>query len=347
MGKARVTLADVAADAKVSRATVSLVLRESPLVADSTRARVRASMDRLGYVYHRGAASLRSRRSHTVGLLVTDVSNPFFAELTVGVEAALADAGIVVLLGHNYESTAKQADLTRVMQEYGADGLLITPAHNTTAADLSPLVTARVPHLLVVRYVDGHPAPYVGADNVVGARAATEHLLEHGARRIAFLGGPERSSARYDRQRGVEEAVAARRRTLPASSSVPSPATRQGGYDAALDMLRRKDRPDAIVCYSDVVAFGVLIACEELGIRVGEDVRVTGFDDIAESAMQHPALTTVAIRPRELGERAAQLLIKRIERPDGPPESHVSVPRLVVRASCGCRPEEHSEKETV
>ncbi|WP_344046616.1 LacI family DNA-binding transcriptional regulator [Streptomyces thermoalcalitolerans] len=346
MGKSRVTLADVAADAKVSRATVSLVLRDSPLVAESTRARVRASMDRLGYVYHRGAASLRSRRSHTVGLLVTDVSNPFFAELTVGVEAALADAGIVVLLGHNYESTAKQADLTRVMQEYGADGLLITPARNTTAADLRPLVTARVPHLLVVRYVDGHPAPYVGADNVVGARAATEHLLEHGARRVAFLGGPEGSSARYDRERGVREALAARRRTLPAGRSVPSPATRQGGYDAALAVLSRKNRPDAIVCYSDVVTFGVLLACEELGLRVGEDVRVTGFDDIAESALQHPALTTVAIRPRELGERAARLLIRRIERPDGPVESDVSVPRLVVRASCGCRPEKHCAKES-
>lgn len=347
MGKSRVTLADVAADAQVSRATVSLVLRDSPLVADSTRARVRASMDRLGYVYHRGAASLRSRRSHTVGLLVTDVSNPFFAELTVGVEAALAEEGIVVLLGHNYESRAKQGDLIRVMQEYGADGLLITPAQETTAVDLRPLVDARVPHLLVVRYVDGHPAPYVGADNVLGASAATEHLLEHGARKVAFLGGPEHSSARRERQRGVEEALAGRRRRLPASRSVPSRATRQGGYDAALGLLRRKDRPDAIVCYSDVVAFGVLLACEELGFRVGQDVRITGFDDIAESALQRPALTTVAIRPRELGERAAQLLIRRIERRDGPPASDVSTPRLVVRASCGCRPEQHSVEETI
>ncbi|WP_328665476.1 LacI family DNA-binding transcriptional regulator [Streptomyces sp. NBC_00322] len=344
MGKTRVTLADVAADAKVSRATVSLVLRESPLVAHSTRAKVRASMDRLGYVYHRGAASLRSRRSHTVGLLVTDMSNPFFAELTVGVEAALSEAGIVVLLGHNYESTAKQGDLIRVMQEYGADGLLITPAHETQASDLQPLVSARVPHLLVVRYVDGHPAPYVGADNVMGARAATEHLLWHGARRVAFLGGPEHSSARRDRRRGVEEALAARRRKLADARSVPTPATRQGGYDAALAMLRGKDRPDAIVCYSDVVAFGVILACDELGIRVGEEVRVTGFDDIAESALQHPALTTVAIRPRLLGERAARLLIQRIERPDGPPVSDVSVPELVVRSSCGCHPDEHEEE---
>jgi LacI family transcriptional regulator len=137
---ARVTLADVAVDAGVSKATVSLVLRASPLVADTTRARVRQSMDRLGYVYHRGAASLRSRRSHTVGVVVTEVSNPFFAEFTVGAEATLADAGTVVLLGHNYESTAKQASLILVMQEYGVDGLLLTPANNTTATDLAPLL---------------------------------------------------------------------------------------------------------------------------------------------------------------------------------------------------------------
>ncbi|WP_160159247.1 LacI family DNA-binding transcriptional regulator [Streptomyces sp. SLBN-118] len=344
MGKERVTLADVAVDAEVSRATVSLVLRESPLVAASTRARVRASMEKLGYVYHRGAASLRSRRSHTVGLVVTEVSNPFFAELTVGVEAALADAGIVVLLGHNYESTAKQADLLRVIPEYGADGLLITPAQNTTAEQLAPLVAARVPHLLLVRYVPGHPASYVGIDNVLGARAATEHLLWHGARKVAFLGGPESSSARRDRRQGVEEALAAHRRRLVASRSVPTPATRQGGYDAALALLGRKDRPDAIVCYSDIVAFGVLLACDELGIRVGEDVLVTGFDDIAESALQHPALTTIAMRPRELGERAARLLIQQIEEPDAPLVNDVSVPELIVRRSCGCRPDRTKEK---
>src|SRR6476620_7059300 len=120
----RVPLADVAVDAGVSKATVSLVLRESPLVADSTRAKVQQSMDRLGYVYHRGAASLRSRRSHTVGLVVSEVSNPFFAEFTVGAEAVLTESGTVVLLGHNYESTAKQALLIRVMQEYAVDGIL-------------------------------------------------------------------------------------------------------------------------------------------------------------------------------------------------------------------------------
>jgi LacI family transcriptional regulator len=334
---ARITLTDVAADAGVSKATVSLVLRESPLVAAATRARVQASMARLGYVYHRGAASLRSRRSHTVGLLVTEVSNPFFAEFTVGAEAALAAAGIIVLLGHNYESTSKQASLIHVMQEYGVDGLLLTPAHLTTAADLAPLLAAEVPHVLVTRYVEGHAVPYVGADNVAGARLVTEHVIGHGAKRVAFLGGPEPSSARIDRRRGVEAAIAGQSRRLPKAVDVPTPATRQAGFDAAAKLLSTRHRPDAIVCFNDVVAFGVMLACERHGLKVGSDIMVTGFDDITEAALQHPGLTTVGLNPRDLGRRAAQLLLQQIDDPGRKLPDDVFDPPLVVRGSCGCR----------
>jgi LacI family transcriptional regulator len=332
----RVTLADVAVDAGVSKATVSLVLRESPLVADSTRAKVQQSMDRLGYVYHRGAASLRSRRSHTVGLVVSEVSNPFFAEFTVGAEAVLTESGTVVLLGHNYESTAKQALLIRVMQEYAVDGILLTPANNTTADDLAPLLASQVPHVLVTRYVDGHAAPYVGADNVEGARLVTEHVLGHGVRRVAFLGGPEPSSARRDRRRGVEQALAAHGRKLAKRFSVPTPTTRQKGFEAATKLLSAPNPPEAIICYNDVVAFGVLLACERLGMKVGQDIIVTGFDDIAESALQHPALTTVGLNPRELGTRAAHVLLAQIQEPGTRLPDDISDPPLIVRESCGC-----------
>jgi LacI family transcriptional regulator len=344
---ARVTLADIAVDAGVSKATVSLVLRESPLVAASTRAKVQASMARLGYVYHRGAASLRSRRSHTVGLVVTEVANPFFAEFTVGAEARLTDAGITVLLGHNYESTAKQRNLIQVMREHGVDGLMLTPAEGTLAEELAPLLVAKVPHLLVTRYVSGHDAPYVGADNVAGARRIAEHVLEHGARRVSFLGGLDPSSSRQDRRRGVEQALAARRRKLSARLSIPSAATRQAGYAAAVDVLAQPSRPDAIICYNDVVAFGVLLACERRGLVVGRDIIVTGFDDIAESALQHPGLTTAGSNPRELGRRAAEMLLTLIESPNSVmPDAIVDAP-LIVRGSCGCEHERAADHETV
>src|SRR5215470_14502280 len=134
-----VTLVEVARDAGVSRATASLVLRGSDLVADETRERVLASMRKLGYVYHRGAASLRTQRSHTVGLIVPDVTNPFFAEMTVGIEQRLDQAQHVVLLGNTAETLNKQERLLAMMQEYRADGVLLCPATGTSAQTIAHL----------------------------------------------------------------------------------------------------------------------------------------------------------------------------------------------------------------
>src|SRR5439155_942765 len=162
--KERVTLLDVARDAGVSRATASLVLRGSELVADETRERVLASMRKLGYVYHRGAASLRTQRSNTVGLIVPDVTNPFFAEMTVGIEERLDQAQHVVLLGNTAETLNKQERLLAMMQEYRADGVLLCPATGTSAKTIAHLRQGRLPLVLFTRYVDGVEADYVGAD---------------------------------------------------------------------------------------------------------------------------------------------------------------------------------------
>jgi LacI family transcriptional regulator len=334
----RVTVSDVAVDAGVSRSTVSLVLQDSPLVADATRAKVRASMARLGYVYNRGAASLRTRRSHAVGLIVTDISNPFYAEFTVGAQTALAAAGITVLLGHNFESTETQASLIAVMQEYGVDGLLLMPASATTPGELATLSASRLPYVLVTRYVQGLRASYVGSDNVSGARRLTEHVISHGARRIAFVGGPELSSSRRDRMTGTRQAMKDAGLRLMPRSSPPSTVSRKGGYEVALELLQRGPMPDAIVCHSDIVAFGVVLACDRLGVAVGRDIIVTGFDNIEESALHRVPLTTVGVDPRGLGQRAAHHLLDRIQAPDGPVVEDTTEAPLIVRSSCGCRP---------
>jgi len=297
-------------------------------------------MEDLGYVYHRTAASLRSHRTHTIGLLVTNVSNPFFAELTVGVESELDAAGFVLLLGHNYESVDKQKRWLRVMLEYGVDGLIICPAQGTTPEMLEPLMTARIPHLLVTRYLEGNAASYVGSDNTFGARLATDHLLDHGCRWITFLGGPDPSSARHDRLVGVAQTLADRGRKMPVGASPATPATRKGGYEAAMRLLSSPNPPDGIVCYNDIVAFGVLTAIRKLGLRAGTDVRVIGFDDIEESAQQYPSLTTVAAPPHELGRRAAQLLNQLVEHKNAAPRSEIVRPTLAIRESCGCHPTE-------
>jgi len=330
----RVTLTDVARDAGVSRATASLVLRESPAVAHSTREKVLRSMAKLGYVYHRAAASLRAERTHTLGLVISEVANPFFAEMTAGVEPEVNSEGYVLLLGHSHDSKEQQARLLRTMREYGVDGLLLCPAPGTTRADLR--VLGGTPCVFVTRRVPGTGGGYVGADNTLGAELATRHLLKHGARRLAFVGGPEQSSSRAERKRGVEVALADARLRLRPEWSVPSLATWEGGYQATQSLLTRSPRPDAIVAYNDVVAFGALVAIWDAGLQPGLDVLVTGFDGIASAAHQRPSLATVSSNPRELGRRAGAQLKNWIQYKAAQAGSELLAPTFLPGESCGC-----------
>ncbi len=331
----RVTLSDVAADAGVSRATASLVLRGSPLVSDRTREHVRASMRKLGYVYNRAAASLRAQRSHTVGLAVTDITNPFFAELAVGIETHLDEARYTVLLTNTAEKLDKQDRLLSTMHGYQIDGLLLCPARGTTLEHLEHLRQWGLPFVLVTRYLPGSEVDYVGADNVAGAMMAVEHLFDLGHRRIAFVGGPPDSSARQDRLTGYRNALAGHGLTPDEALSVASPVTREGGYAALQTLLAQPNPPTAALCYNDVVAFGAMLALQAAGLTPGHDVSIVGFDNIADSALWQPALTTVSITPRQIAEEAVRLLLDRIAHPDAAPRQVILAPELIVRASSG------------
>jgi LacI family transcriptional regulator len=173
--KQRVILLDIAADAGVSRATVSLVIRNVPSVADSTRKRVQRSIKRLGYVYHRGAASLRMRQSHAIGLIVSDITNPFFAEVIVAIEERFATARLVSLLGNTSEDNAKEERLIQTMREFPADGILICPAigRGTSPGPLN--LPSQLPAVTFARRPAG--LDYAGVENAQGSDLAVGHLL--------------------------------------------------------------------------------------------------------------------------------------------------------------------------
>jgi LacI family transcriptional regulator len=339
----RVTLADIAEESGFSRSTVSLVLRGSPLISDETRRRVYESAGKLGYVYNRAAASLRTQRSHTIGLVVTDITNPFFAEMTVAIEAELDKANYTVLLSNTSEQVAKQARFLRMLQEYGVDGILICPANGTGVETIERLHNGYIPIVQFTRHL-AMDADYVGADNPLGAAMAVEHLLSHGHRRIAFIGGPGHSSARRERLQGYHNAF--RRFGLQADEklSVTTPVTRDGGYEAILELLAQPHPPTAALCYNDIVAFGVLLGLRAAGRTPGVDFAVIGFDNIAEAALQRPGLTTVSVTPRQIGMQAAQLLLERIQNPDAALRQILLPPALVIRESCGshAEPSNHS-----
>jgi LacI family transcriptional regulator len=183
--------------------------------------------------------------------------------------------------------------------------------------------------------VEGVAADYVGADNVGGAQLAVEHLIEHGHRRIGFVGGPANASARHDRLRGYRHALERHDLTVDEALERTSPTTQQGGNRAMRALLEQKDPPTAVLCYNDVVAFGATLAIQAFGRQVGHDVAVIGFDDISEAALWQPPLTTIGVAPRRIGEEAARLLLDRVAQPERPPRQIILSPQLVVRQSCG------------
>jgi DNA-binding LacI/PurR family transcriptional regulator len=336
---ARVTLMDVARHCDVSRATVSLVLNDSPLVATKTRARVRQAMSELGYVYNRAAASLRTQHSDAIGVVLTNIINPYFAEFATGVQDILTSSGTVPLLAVSGEDRDRQHRLIKSLVERNVDGIVLIPAHGTTPDDLPDLLGT--PLVLMARRLNGMDADYVGAQNREGGYAAAEHLSSHGCRRIAFVGGYADSSAREERARGVEEFLSDHSLTLNADHSVVCEPARPQAREAALRLLTNDpgvDGPnvDGIICFSDVVAFGVLDAIADLGRSIGSDVRVIGFDDVHDAGLNRPSLSSVAVPARETGRRAAQLVLERAAGSTEPTVRDEFPVRLEPRETCGC-----------
>lgn len=317
------TLEDVAKYAGVSRATVSLVCRKSPLVADATRRRVEAAMVAVGYVYHRGAANLRSARSGMVGLVLPDLANPVFAEVIAGVESVLEANGQHVFIAHTGESLERQSSVMQQLLEMRVDGLIISAATGTTAASFDPYARGGIPVVQVLRRFAGHRHDYAGTDNRAGVRHATEQALALGHRRIAFLGSSTATSVSQERHDGYSEALRAADLPLDAALVRSCAPDLEGASAATLALLDAKQPPTAVVCFSDVIAFGVTLALFQRGLEPGRDVSVIGFDDVPWSRSWRPALSTMAIAPREVGRDAAHLLQQRLADPAMPPQVRI------------------------
>ncbi len=331
----RVTLLDIARHAGVSRATVSLVMRDSPLVASETRDRIKRAAAELGYVYNRGAASLRSRRSLIVGVSITDLSNPYFAELTAAAELGLSQVDRMALLSNNNESVEKQSSFIDTMREYNVDGLIICPAIGTPVATIRRLNALRIPFVFLSRRVAGVKADYVSNDNVRGLRMATEHLLSLGHRRIAMICTSTRTSTGRERLEGYTSAL--RDAGLPVDPAiiVEGAPTRRNGMEGLMSLMALDRPPTAAVCFNDITAFGAMLGLNRLGMRIGHDFAVVGHDDIAEAGLWLPGLTTIAIPIEEIGRQAARVLLDRINEPDRPVQKVILPPRLIVRESSG------------
>lgn len=331
----RVTLHDLASHAGVSRATVSLVLRKSPLVAEATRLKVLQSCQALGYIYNRGAANLRTRHTHTIGVAINEITNPYFTELTAAIQRSFLDLGRTVFIANSDEDPARQDQFIATMREYNADGLAICPAQGTSRQSLRRLKELGVPCVLISRDIAGCGLDYAGHANEAGMRMATHHLIELGHRRIAMVGGTDLVSTGAERRAGYRRALADHGIPVDPALVVPGIASRSFGAETVKALLALDDPPTAAVCFNDVLAFGVMLGLRQIGREPGRDFAVVGYDDLAEAALWTPALSTVEIDSVGIGRAAAKLLLERIEDPDAPQRRIVLQPKLMLRDSSG------------
>lgn len=334
----KVKLSTIAEALGLSTATVSLALRDSPLVAEMTRERIKEEARNSGYIYNRRAASLRTSKSGIVGVCVADILNPFFGEILKAVENELDRHRQTFVLCNHYDELSKQRAFVDTMLQLGADGLIMSPAIGTPASDIHLAEEHDLPVTLIARTVDGSGVTGFHGDDAYGMRLVVSHLIENGHRDIAMVGGNALTSTGRERERGFREAL--RQAGLPfrEEARIRGPRDRHSGFDATAAFMALDPRPTAVACFSDLVALGFMYGLARVGLRPGVDIAVTGYDDIDEAAIAMPSLTTVANGQSEVGRRAADALLSRLNGAPAVERVELITPELKIRESSRCEP---------
>ncbi|MEV6348764.1 LacI family DNA-binding transcriptional regulator [Actinoplanes sp. NPDC051851] len=326
---------DVAARAGVSAGTVSNVLNRPQAVSPKTLERVRAAIAELGYLPNESARALVAGRTRTVGLIVPDVTNPFFADLANGAEEVADTHDVIVMLYNSAESTDRELRYLGQLETQRVQGVLVTPV-DLGGGNVLALIERGTPVVLLDRGTGLRDLCSVAVDDRAGGRLAATHLVEHGHRRVAFIGGPLAVPQVRERLDGAREMVDAAGGILEVIE-VPG-LTVGAGRSVAAALAERPpgERPTAVLCANDLIALGVLQAATRAGLRVPGDLAIVGYDDIEFAAAAAVPLTSVRQPRHQLGRVAADLLFEEIN--DGKRHSHRQVvfqPELVVRASTG------------
>ncbi|HEY5799412.1 MAG TPA: LacI family DNA-binding transcriptional regulator [Burkholderiaceae bacterium] len=305
------TMKQVAEKAGVSTSTVSHVINNTRVVSDDVRERVLALIAEMRYIPSAVARSLKNDKTHTIGMMIPNNSNPYFAELIQGIEDASFKLGYNIILCNAYDDAKKQAAYIRVLMEKRIDGLILVASGSDDA--LSSLLSSQnVPMVLVDREVEGVEADFIESDHEQGGYIATKYLLDLGHRDIACVSGPIELLPSRDRVVGYLRALKEAGIKFRLDYLVRSDFTSEGGYNAFRQLLALKQRPTAIFASNDLMAIGGICAAAEAKVTIPEQLSVIGYDDIALASFSTPRLSTVAQPKYEMGEMVARMLVERL-----------------------------------
>jgi len=326
------TIREVAESAGVSYATVSHVINNTRLVSQETRERVLAAMDALNYRPNALARSLRQGKTHTIGLILPDSANPFFAEISRGIEDEAFKRGYSVFLCNTELDTQRELFYVDVLSNRQVDGIIFVAAGDQ-ADSLDFLIRRNMPVVLIDRDIPNVEVDAVLTDHQLGGFLATRHLLELGHKRIACIAGPSSITPSAERitgyRKALEEAGLAPDEDLILRGDYHS----RSGMEITQVILRMDPRPTAIFALNDLMALGALRAAAEAGYSVPGDLAVVGYDDLEIARFTTPPLTTIAQPKKEIGAQAIQLLVDRMSRKSRAPSRLVLPPELIVRRS--------------
>jgi len=331
-----VTIKQVAESAGVSIQTVSRVLNNRPDVSPETRQRVQQIISDLRYHPFAIARGLASKRTYTLGLIASDFSDYWFSQVVTGAEIEAHEHGYFFMLGSTGYDPLEEPKFLRLLRQRHVEGFLFVRASRPNDLEhLSNLQKSGIPIVTTGFYLPLAEFGIVEVDNVRGGRRATQYLIELGHSQIAMITGPTDWKSVSDRTQGYLQA-------LDSANITPNPDLivhgenwlHRSGYDAAKELLRKKQRFTALFAQNDRIARGAIHALREAGLRVPQDVSTVGYDDIPEAEFSDPPLTTIGQPMQEVGKAATRLLIKMIEDPTSIPQQMLFDPELVIRSSC-------------
>jgi len=327
---------DVAEQAGVSLTTVSHVINRTRFVSSDVTERVMSAMDQLNYRPNELARSLRRGHTRTLGLILPDSANPYFAEIGHAIEVAAYESGYNVILCNTHGVEQKESHYINVLRDKQVDGIIFVATGDKTNS-ISQTLGEDFPVLLVDRELAGVSTDVIIVDNYQGGYLATQHLVNLGHTKNACISGPSRIRPSSERISGYIQALE------QSGINVNPDYFRMGdfhpnsGYQAALELLNLADPPTAIFACNDLMAIGVIRAGMEMGRKIPDDLALVGFDNIELAAYTIPPLTTISQPIQEMGEIATQLLIKRINEDKSEPRRELLPVELVVRGSCGAK----------